>query len=76
MSTIRVDIYQTIDGDTWDLISYKLFGSEFFIHELISLNLQYRDYVIFPSGVKLYVPNISKQDTSKSIKESLPPWKR
>lgn len=67
-------IYKTVQGDTWDLVSYKLFGSEVFIPELMALNYERRMITVFSSGSSLIVPEV---DTSqKDTQLNLPPWKR
>lgn len=71
---LMTNTYTTVQGDTWDLISYKLFGSEVFTSELMALNYARRMITVFPSGILLSVPEI---DTSAQTKElDLPPWKR
>lgn len=54
--------YKTIQGDTWDLIAYKLWGSEYLFPLLLDVNLNYRDVIIFDGGIELNVPTI---DTSE-----------
>ena len=34
----KVKVYKTVSGDTWDLISYKLYGSEQYFHQLMRAN--------------------------------------
>lgn len=63
--------YTTTQGDTWDIISFKLYNHEHFISELIKANPTYRNTIIFPANVELNVPEISMQPISV-----LPPWKR
>lgn len=71
---LMTNTYTTVQGDTWDLISYKLYGSEIFTSELMALNYERRMITVFPSGILLAVPEI---DTSAQAKElDLPPWKR
>lgn len=65
-------VYQTIQGDMWDLIAYKMLGSEEHMAALIEANPAHRATVIFPAGVQLVVPDIAIADTS----DTLPPWKR
>lgn len=66
--------YVTQQGDTWDVISKRLFDGEHFMDELIKANIEHRKVVIFPYGVRLTVPEID--DTSKDSNANLPPWKR
>ena len=65
----KVDIYTTIQGDMWDGISYKVYGSDRYSKKLIKANISYANVVIFSSGVNLICPDIP--DTS----ETLPPWR-
>jgi phage tail protein X len=63
--------YTTIQGDTWDLISYKVYGSEKYMIKLIEANPEYRETVFFSANIKLKVPDIETP-----IPNKLPPWKR
>ncbi len=63
--------YTTVQGDMWDLIAFKLYGTELGMDELLKANQQYRDYVVFPAGIVLQVPEF--EVVEKSI---LPPWRR
>lgn len=65
--------YRTQQGDTWDLISFKTLGDEHYVSQIMELNFQYRDQVIFSEGVNLQIPEI---DTSSEQEMDLPPWKR
>ena len=38
----KVRVYRTINGDTWDLIAYKVYGKEQYFHKLIRANLNLR----------------------------------
>mgnify|MGYP003390480016 CR=1 FL=1 len=69
MKTIK-----TIQGDTWDKISLRVYGSENFLNKLIEANPLHRKIFIFSSGVVLNVPEVDTE--SALINESLPPWKR
>lgn len=64
--------YTTILGDTWDLISHKVYGDSN-IHSLIkSANPKYSNVFIFQSGVVLNIPKFEKTETS----EGRAPWRR
>lgn len=63
--------YNTIQGDMWDLISFRVYGSEKYIGELLDANPQYRDIMAFSAGITLTCPDI-KAGTHKVM----PPWKR
>ncbi|MGO4540379.1 tail protein X [Paenibacillus sp. 2TAB19] len=63
--------YTTIQGDTWDAISYKLYGSALMMGQLIATNPQHANTVVFSSGVVLAAP-----ETPAATSADLPPWKR
>lgn len=64
--------YTTIQGDKWDSIAYKLYGSTDFTDTLLEANIEYRNIYIFSAGIVLEVPEVETRTTI----ESLPPWKR
>lgn len=63
--------YTTIQGDTWDLISYRVFGSDHHTKELIFMNSQHSEIAVFGAGVVLEIPEIDIQ-----VVVSIPPWLR
>lgn len=63
--------YTTISGDTWDLISFKIYGDEKYMNKLVEANIELASTVFFKAGVKLQVPQI-KNDLNKNA----PPWKK
>lgn len=63
--------YIAKQGDTWDLISFKCYGSEYYMAELILENYQYIDTVVFEGGEAVKIPVISMEDTS-----NLAPWRQ
>lgn len=69
MKLVQDYLYKTEQGDTWDLISFKLFGNEKFMKELLEANIELSEFVIFPAGIELTIPEISKQE-----KEGVAPW--
>ncbi|MBR8700233.1 hypothetical protein IX317_000645 [Fusobacterium sp. DD29] len=70
---MKVKVYTTISGDTWDLISYKVYGSEKYFTNLIRANPALIGIAIFDSGISIIVPDIPLE-TYQS--DTLPPWKR
>jgi phage tail protein X len=64
-------IYKTIAGDTWDAISYRAYGSEFYVNKLIDANLDHINTFIFSANITLNIPDINV-----AINELLPPWER
>ncbi len=61
--------YKTIQGDTWDLIAYKLWGSEYLLPLLLEANPKHRHTLFFSGDVVLNVPVI---DTA--IYNERPSW--
>lgn len=68
--------YTTVQGDTWDLIGFKLFGpgGEKQTDQLIRANISHAHQVIFQAGVKLRVPAEVRPEPQGF--EGMPPWKR
>ena len=63
--------YQTIAGDTFELVAFKTLGASRHVETLINANRNHIDTFIFKAGVELTAPDI---DTTKKTK--LPPWRR
>ncbi|WP_302177274.1 tail protein X [Megamonas funiformis] len=63
--------YTTIQGDMWDGIAKKIYGTENGINVLLEANLKYRDIIIFSGGILLNIPEY----TAPMI-NNLPPWRR
>jgi len=63
--------YKTRQGDTWDLISLRVYGSEKYMTKLIEANPEHRETAFFSANIKLKVPEIETP-----VPEELPPWKR
>ena len=70
----KVKVYRTVSGDTWDLISYKIYGSEGYFHDLIRSNLRLIDIAIFDANIPVIIPEIADEENDSD--ERLPPWKR
>ncbi|MGG4034202.1 phage tail protein [Paenibacillus cisolokensis] len=62
--------YVTIQGDTWDGISYKLYGDDSQTANLMQLNPEHMRTVIFGAGVVLRTQEVPPQTAS-----DLPPWR-
>ncbi|TDL50951.1 LysM domain-containing protein [Paenibacillus dendritiformis] len=63
--------YTTIQGDTWDGIAYKVYGTESQMAELMRANPAHISTVIFSAGVTLIIPPMPA-----NVSDGLPPWKR
>lgn len=66
--------YTTIQGDTWDTIAYKTFGTFDRMGELFAFNPDYIDVFIFPAGVVINLPE--DLDKLECCDDLLPPWKK
>lgn len=65
--------YTTQQGDTWDIISLHVYGSEKYGDVLIEANWQENQRVFFPAGITLKVPDLAQQIRDD---RNLPPWRR
>ena len=63
--------YTTSQGDTWDRIALDQMGSEKYMSLLIEANSKYNQWVVFPAGAVLAIP-----DAPVATSSSLPLWKR
>lgn len=63
--------YTTIQGDTWDSISFKLYADEKLLTILMNANPDHIETVVFSAGVQLTVPSRPADPPS-----TLPPWKK
>jgi phage tail protein X len=63
--------YQTQQGDTWDLISFRAYGTEFHTDELFKANLKYSDIAVFSAGYIIEIPEIIA-----AAPVSVAPWER
>lgn len=62
--------HTTSSGETWDMIAYNIYGNSKLAGDIIQANLKYSEYVIFPAGIELILPDIS--DVKEVV---LPPWR-
>ena len=71
----KTRVYRTKYGDTWDLISYKVYGTEGYFHDLIRANLNLIDIAIFDSNIPIIIPDFVDTGVNEDT-DKLPPWKR
>lgn len=65
-----METYITKQGDTWDQLAYQFLGSEYLLTDLVEANQKYREYIIFPEGIELTVPDIEIDTDSVDV----PDW--
>lgn len=63
--------YTTQQGDAWDLIAYRVYGSEAYTGWLMQHNFAYLDTMIFGAGVVLQTPELPAEQQTYD----LPPWR-
>lgn len=63
------DIYTTAQGDTWDIIAYRVYGNEYYLDALLAANPAQRAVVRFPAGIAIICPDITIP-----VSSNLPPW--
>lgn len=63
--------YTTVQGDCWDGIAKRLYGTEAATNVLLKANQDYNDITVFSAGVVLTVPEYEAPRTNL-----LPPWRR
>ena len=63
-----METYETVQGDTWDMIAKKVYGDEKYAGYLMESNRLLIEYMIFPSGITLSIPEpTEEQDTDLPI---------
>lgn len=50
--------YTTVQGDCWDLVAFKIYGSERYMKILADANPSLLDYMVFPTGTIINVPEL------------------
>ncbi len=63
----------TQHGETWDMISWRIYGDEHHVKKLMDANRKHRHVRIFSAGVKIRAPELDPDEQAAS---TLPPWKR
>lgn len=59
-------------GETFDMLAYRLYTEERMSKYLRYYNPQYSDVIVFQGGEKITVPIVSEVEST----ESLAPWRR
>lgn len=67
-----MNLYSTVQGDTWDIISKKVYGTEFHTDVLLKANPEYGHILFFAADVQLTIPEIEQTQRFAD----LPPWKK
>lgn len=65
-----MNTYETVSGDTWDIIAKKVYGKEKYADYLMQNNWLLLEYTIFPAGVIVKCPELTEK-----VDEDLPLWR-
>lgn len=65
-----METYETVQGDTWDMIAKRVYGDEKYAGYLMESNRLLIDYLIFPGGVTLSIPELTEEQDA-----DLPIWR-
>lgn len=65
--------YRTISGDTWDSISFKIYGDSKKYDKLMDWNPNLCDFIFFPAGIKVKYQEISEKEVKN---RNTPPWRK
>lgn len=63
--------YTTQQGDAWDAIAYKVYGSTSYTGHLMQANFPLLDIFVFDAGMVLQVPDLPAEDDTAA----LPIWR-
>ena len=66
-----MDLYVTVQGDCWDSLAFELYGDEKYMQLLIEANWPLLDYLVFPSGIEIFVPDMPDEED-----EDAPFWRQ
>lgn len=64
------ETYTTIQGETWDGIAFKIYGSEQYADFLMANNYSNLDILVFSAGTVLNTPGLPENEDGE-----LPPWR-
>lgn len=63
-------MYTTSQGECWDEVAKKVYGSEKYVGYLMQHNLPLLDVTVFSAGVNINTPAMPAEETD------LPAWRR
>lgn len=63
--------YKTSQGETWDEIAGRVYGSGKYTGALLTANQKYTGYLTFPYGIELSIPEIDETAETVAV-----PWKK
>lgn len=69
-----MNIYTTVQGQTWDQIAFEVFGTEYMADKIMDLNRDKLDIFVFPAGVMLALPDEGSA-IIQSVPSDYPAWR-
>lgn len=57
--------YTTRQGDMWDEIAFRVYGSTAHTGKLVKANLNYAETYIFPAGIVLNIVELTNDDAGR-----------
>lgn len=49
-------------GQTWDMISFEAYGSEYYVWELMLANPELHGIVVFEGGERIVIPELEDEE--------------
>ena len=68
-----MNTYTTIQGDLWDSIAKKVYGTEKAMDTLMKANPEHLNAPVFGAGVKILLPQFTAQQAERA---AVPPWRQ
>lgn len=65
-----MNIYKTIQGDTWDSIAYKIYGDEKYTDFLMQNNFELLDIFVFKAGTIVNTPELPTKSSQSEVEEN------
>ena len=65
--------YETIQGDTWDIIAKRVYGNEIKADVLMDANRDLLSVLVFDDGVTIKCPDIGNENPAS---ETYPEWRK
>ena len=68
-----MNTYQTVQGDMWDSIAKRAYGTETAMDQLMRANPDLLQVAVFGEGEIVLLPQISAQEAAST---AVPPWRK
>lgn len=68
-----MNIYTTIQGDMWDSIAKKVYGTENAMDVLMKANPEHLNVAVFGARVQILLPQFTAQEAAST---TVPPWRK